>query len=234
MRARACADTTVVRWVLWISIGACGVFAQTPQAAAPDSVRAAMRAAAEKQRAAVLAAIKPALEEQRASVRKQALGSNAAPPGTSSGFFTIPWPQPVETGLASADCDPLPSAQVDALISDNATRQGVQPDLIRKVMQQESAFRPCAVSSKGAQGLMQLMPATVDQFGVADPFDPKQNVEAGVKLLKELLSRYKGNVPLALSAYNAGAGTVDKAGGIPPIAETQNYVLQILRGLGMN
>lgn len=192
-----------------------------------------MQAAADKQRAAVLGAMQASIEKQKQSVRAQAdgaVGSSSA--GTD--FFTVAWPRPATSGFALADCDPLPSTQIDTLVADSATRHGVEPDLIRKVMQQESGFRPCAVSPKGAQGLMQLMPSTADQFAVADPFDPKQNVEGGVKLLKQLLERYKGDVSLALSAYNAGPGTVDKAGGIPPIGETQNYVGQILRALGIN
>jgi soluble lytic murein transglycosylase-like protein len=97
------------------------------------------------------------------------------------------------------------------------------------VIKQESAFRPCAISQKGAQGLMQLMPETVDQLGIKDPFDVKQNIDGGAKFLKELLTRYSGDLSLALGAYNAGAGKVDAAGGaIPPIAETEAYVKAIL------
>ena len=104
----------------------------------------------------------------------------------------------------------------------------VPAEIVREVARQESAFHPCAVSSKGAEGLMQLMPATQASLGVENPFDPEESLMAGAKLLRELLSRYKGSIPLALSAYNAGPTRVDRAYGIPQIAETRNYVAQIL------
>lgn len=112
-----------------------------------------------------------------------------------------------------------------------ATNQ-VPSEVVREVARQESAFHPCAVSSKGAAGLMQLMPSTQAYLGVDDPFDPEESLMAGARLLRELLSRYNGSLPLALSAYNAGAKTVDRADGIPAIAETRNYVAQILSRLG--
>jgi soluble lytic murein transglycosylase-like protein len=114
--------------------------------------------------------------------------------------------------------------QVDPLIDQAAEKEGLQSDLLRAVIGQESAFRPCAVSPKGAMGLMQLMPATASWLGVADPFDPGENISSGAKLLKMLLDRYAGNLDLALAAYNAGSAKVDGAGGIPPFAETQKYV----------
>ena len=114
------------------------------------------------------------------------------------------------------------------MINDAARKQSVDPALVREVARQESGFRPCAVSPKGAEGLMQLMPATQLQFDVTDPFDAGQSLQAGTKLLKQLLDRYQGDVPMALSAYNAGAGRVDKAGGVPEIPETKNYVMSIL------
>jgi len=117
------------------------------------------------------------------------------------------------------------------LIEENAKRQSVRADLLRAVIGQESGSRPCAVSPKGAQGLMQLMPAVAEQFGVHDPLDPKQNVEAGTKLLKQLLTKYNGDMRLALSAYNAGPERVDREGGVPQIPETINYVTDILSKL---
>jgi len=127
-----------------------------------------------------------------------------------------------------ANCDPLPDAQVESLVTTAANRESLDRDLLRGVIRQESAFKPCAVSSKGAQGLMQLMPATAWQFGVADPFDPAQNVDGGAKLLKQLLNRYNGDLGKALGAYNAGPSRVDAVDGIPQIPETQDYVKQIL------
>jgi soluble lytic murein transglycosylase-like protein len=92
-------------------------------------------------------------------------------------------------------------------------------------------LRPCAISAKGAQGLMQLMPDTAQQLAVLDVFDPKENIEAGAKYLKQLIDKYKGDLKLALGAYNAGPTTVDQAGGIPDIQETKDYVEAILKRL---
>ena len=117
------------------------------------------------------------------------------------------------------------------MIETAAHEQGVAPSLVREVAREESAFRPCAVSSKGAEGLMQLMPATQAEFGVNNPFDPQQSLGAGAQLLKQLLELYQGNMMLALSAYNAGAARVDQANGVPNIPETQNYVSDILSRL---
>ena len=114
------------------------------------------------------------------------------------------------------------------LIEEHATRNVVSADLVRAVIQAESAFNPRAVSSKGAMGLMQLMPATAAEHGVLDPFNPAENIRAGVKYLKRLLVSYEGRVELALAAYNAGPGAVKKYGGkVPPYRETQNYVARI-------
>ncbi|HLX44951.1 MAG TPA: lytic transglycosylase domain-containing protein [Bryobacteraceae bacterium] len=114
------------------------------------------------------------------------------------------------------------------MIDEVSKKQGVDATLVREVARQESGFRPCAVSIKGAQGLMQLMPATQAQFQVSDPFDAKQSLEAGSKLLKQLIDRYQGDLAKALGAYNAGAGRVDREGGVPNIPETQSYVFSIL------
>ena len=128
-------------------------------------------------------------------------------------------------------CDPMPEDQLNGLIDQAAKREDVKAELIRAVIGKESARRPCAISVKGAQGLMQLMPDTAAQFSVSDPFDPKQNIDAGTKFLKQLLTKYNGDVSLALSAYNAGANRVDRDGGIPAIQETMDYVSDILTKL---
>lgn len=123
--------------------------------------------------------------------------------------------------------------QALAPIVDKASRQhGVERTLLQAIIEQESAFRPCAVSPKGAQGLMQLMPTTAAELQVADPFDPEQSVQGGARFLKQLLEKYKGNLTMVLGAYNAGPGRVDKEGGLPAVPETQEYVRRILSKLG--
>ena len=121
----------------------------------------------------------------------------------------------------------------DDLIVEHAKRNGVRTDLVRAVMQVESAFNPNARSPKGAMGLMQLMPATARQYGVVNPYNPSENVRAGVAYLRELLDRYQDKEELALAAYNAGPGAVDKHGqSVPPYRETRNYVAQINKMAG--
>ena len=116
----------------------------------------------------------------------------------------------------------------DDLIIAHARMNGLRADLVRAVVQVESAFNARARSPKGALGLMQLMPATIRQFGVKNPFSPEENVRAGAAYLRTLLDRYQNNEVLALAAYNAGPGAVDKHGqSVPPYRETQNYVAQI-------
>ena len=169
------------------------------------------------------------LEKQRVSITQQVdslIGRRTTP---AASFFTVPWID--FPSFVLPPCDPLPAEQLDKLVGESSKESGVQPDLIRAVISQESGARPCAISPKGAQGLMQLMPAVSAQFDVHDPFDPKQNVDAGTKLLKQLLEKYNGDMKLTLAAYNAGSGRVDSEGGVPPIPETINYVIDILSKL---
>lgn len=120
------------------------------------------------------------------------------------------------------------SAVYDDLIVEQAERHGVRQSLVRAVIQVESAFNPWARSPKGAMGLMQLMPVTAREFGVGDAFDPAENVRAGVAYLRRLLDRYDNDEVLALAAYNAGPGAVDRYGQrVPPYVETKNYVVRV-------
>lgn len=214
----------------------------TAEEAKPAASRqGAMETAAQKQREATLAAMQSSVDKQRASI---AAGKEAAktPPVTS--FFQLPPPAPLPGGVAvpppapepvmpDINCEPIPITDVTPIVEQAARREDLDPRLLTAVIQQESGFRPCAISRKGAQGLMQLMPATIEQFGVKDPFEAKQNIDAGAKFLKDLLIRYSGNMSLALGAYNAGPGNVDAADGVPHNAETMTYVTEILGKLGI-
>jgi soluble lytic murein transglycosylase-like protein len=131
-------------------------------------------------------------------------------------------------GVPSPQCAAVSPLLLERSVQNAATAYNVAPNLIHAVIQQESGGYPCAVSEKGAMGLMQLMPATATQYGASEPFDVEQNVLAGTRFLAELMQRYSGDLNRVLGAYNAGPGAVDRAGGIPEIPETVNYVRSIL------
>lgn len=176
-----------------------------------------------KQQAAI-SAMQESIARQRLSVQKQ-LGQ------TTEAFFILPPPARmagVGVSAGAAECAPLPDGEVRSLVGQAATREGLDAELLLNVMRQESGFRPCAVSPKGAMGLMQLMPATAGQLGVKDSFDPVENVNAGARFLQQLLTRYNGDVFKAVSAYNAGPARVDAVDGIPQIPETLDYLMRIL------
>ena len=170
-----------------------------------------------------------ATTQQRTAVRRQ-MPELKVPANT---FFTAGWTsEPMNPSLGASDasptCDPVGREQMESMIKSNAEKNGLTPDVLRALIRQESAFYPCAVSSKGAMGLMQLMPGTAAELNVLNPFDPGENVRAGTQYLRQLLDRYDGDLVLALSAYNAGPSRVDAAGGVPEIKETKDYVNKIL------
>lgn len=133
-----------------------------------------------------------------------------------------------EAGAIQTNTQAATKSQILNVVNQIAEKHGVDEKLVQALIKQESGFNPKAKSKAGAMGLMQLMPSTAKNLGVQDPYNIVQNVEGGVKYLKSMLNKYNGNVILALAAYNAGPGAVDKYDGVPPYKETQNYVKNIL------
>ena len=133
----------------------------------------------------------------------------------------------IDPKLIVLDQNAEPSLEIEKLIQEISQHHGVDPELVRAVAKAESNFNPRAVSNKGALGIMQLIPETAKRFGVANVWDPKQNIEGGVKFLKFLMGRFPDNLPYILAAYNAGENAVLKYRGIPPYRETQAYVRKI-------
>lgn len=134
---------------------------------------------------------------------------------------------PLEQSVGPA----VSSEELEAIIDRIAGEHGVESPLVHSVIRAESNYNPVALSPKGAQGIMQLIPSTAKRFGVNNAFDATQNIQGGVKYLRFLLDYYKGDYPKAIAAYNAGEAAVDKYHGIPPYAETQNYVFQVAKNL---
>lgn len=192
-----------------------------------------------QQRESVVKQVEP-LQANTGQVPTAASTTTPSPPAVSMTgsmkFFSVPWPGSLPLSMpnvqvAADSCEALGKAEIDKLVQSAAGKHGLSSDLLRSVMKQESAFKPCALSTAGAMGLMQIMPETAGMLHLEDPFDPAGNVDAGAKFLKMMLDRFGGDLPLALAAYNAGPGAVDKAGRIPPIAETLQYLTNILGDL---
>ncbi len=147
----------------------------------------------------------------------------------------VPYPEPPAPS-AEAEQDPsdvLESTPYGEIIAAVSEAHGVDPMLVRALIQVESNYRPRARSPKGAMGLMQLMPSTAREYKVRNPFDPRANIEAGIKHLKSLIDRFAGKVELGLAAYNAGEGAVKKFNGVPPYRETRNYDSRFLSLAGL-
>lgn len=160
------------------------------------------------------AAMEASIERQRGAVRKQA----AAMEG--SGWFILPPPAPLPPSTTripamNPHCPALGPQQLQLWIEEAANAAGLKPDGLAALVRQKSGGRPCAVSPAGAQGLMQLMPAAIEQFGVADPLDPRENLAAGARLLKQLLDLHAGDFAQALAAYNGTPANADRPGQPP-------------------
>jgi soluble lytic murein transglycosylase-like protein len=196
-----------------------------------DRQRAAgdrQRAAGERQRRA-LEQQRSAIGRQLASVERQLRATH--PEGAT--FTAAAEPLAAVSWAAPGDprCGRITPADIHPYVEEVAKRESLSPELLRVVIAHESSFLPCAVSRKGAMGMMQLMPATAAELGVANPFDPQQNIDGGARYLSYLMERFGGDLRLALAAYNAGPRRVDDYRGVPPIPETVSYVSSILRQL---
>jgi soluble lytic murein transglycosylase-like protein len=140
-------------------------------------------------------------------------------------------PPTVVAAVAPAPEPVVPPPGIDEAVRQIAAEHKLPPQLIHSVIKVESNYNPRAISSKGALGLMQLIPATARRFGVSDAFNPVENIQGGARYLRYLLDLYDGDYPLTLAAYNAGEAAVARYGGVPPFAETQNYVILVRRQL---
>jgi soluble lytic murein transglycosylase-like protein len=196
------------------------------QAAAGQAKPPASAVDTSKQAASITAMLS-SVEKQKASVRSQ-VGAGAP----ADAFFTTSWVTPASIPVPAIipACDRMPEDNLTTLIAATAKAQAIKPELIRAVIRRESDSYACAVSDKGALGLMQLMPEVAQQFGV-DPLDPKQNIDGGTRYLKQLMGRYNGDLSLVLAAYNAGPQRVDAEKKVPDIPETTGYVDSILKDL---
>ena len=219
------------------------------QSAAEEVRRMISRAARNNPKLAMQGnALKLASAQVKNSPKETKLAPSSTAPAMQDRTIAVVREQPksAQLGLRAKAVSPASKTQVAALqipqsaawISDiveqAAVRHAVDPNLVRAIVQVESNFNPHAVSRKGAIGLMQLMPRTAKSLNVSNPYDPAQNVDAGVRHFKELLDSYGGNLELSLAAYNAGVTAVHRSGGVPHYAETRNYVKKITGIYGAN
>ena len=173
------------------------------------------------------------IEARLGIVHRQASPPAAPVPGAPNSASVAPFPVmlaqangQVQLQALGAHAGPF-TPQIEALIAKHSSVNGLDPTVVRAVVQQESSGNPRDVSAAGAQGLMQLMPATGRMYGVTDPFDPEQNIAAGTRHLSNLMREFNNDLPMALAAYNAGSSAVRKAGGVPNYPETKDYVRRI-------
>jgi soluble lytic murein transglycosylase len=167
----------------------------------------------------------------KGSAKREGSNGNSAPEGKGAGLTAGGYPEIPPSYLKPED---TVRGKFDSIIEKYAGQYRLDPDLVRSMISRESAFNARAVSNKGAQGLMQLMPATASRLGVRDPFDPEENIRGGTEHLRFLLDTFKNDLPLSLAAYNAGENLVQRIQRIPNFPETRAYVRNITSRYGRN
>lgn len=222
----------MVRYNFGLFLFAATALAQTLPAPAPAAATPAATPAAPATPSASPTPSPVELQLQAAAKQRAAsqVQTGSAPEGS---FFSSGWVGPSLLQQTSMlNCPPMNPSESDPLVAKAASEYKLNPDLLKALIRQESGFHPCAVSDKGAMGLMQLMPDTAATLKTGDPFDPARNIDSGARYLKQMLARFKGDLKLALAAYNAGPEKVDgPKPSVPDIPETRDYVDQIVKSL---